>query len=76
MEEEYLGRLFTKVCGCKFTNICPLSNTPNVLTHLVPGFLVDYTTLHQFVLLLVDCIGHYEKDLAVSVFFNLCNVSR
>ncbi len=27
-------------------------------------------------LFLVDCIGHYENDLAASVFFNMHIVSR
>jgi len=30
----------------------------------------------EFVLLLVDCVGHYGNDLAASAFFNLCVVSR
>ncbi len=52
-----------------------LFNAPkkNVLTNFVPVLLVDCSAFLQP---LVDCVGHYGNDLAASVFFNLCIVSR
>lgn len=35
-----------------------------------------FATLHYFVLFLLDCVGLYGDKVAVSVFFNLRNVSR